>query len=115
MLATYIPTMRLNFFRFHWLRFFGAILALLFAILYLAGGEEFALGGFALIAIIAGYIGIRVRKGTMPALCDLCKETGTLKAEYGAGFSNARLILNCPKCGRVINAAEKGIKPKREK
>ena len=107
--------MRLNFFRFHWLRFLGAVLALFFAILYLAGGEEIALAGFAFIAIIAGFIGIRVRKGTMPALCDLCKEHGTLKAEYGAGFSNARLILNCPNCGRVINTATRGAAPEREK
>lgn len=107
--------MRLNFSRCHRLRFFGAVLALLLALLYLGDQEEIALIGFAVVATISSYLCIRIRKGNMPATCDLCGENGTLKAEYGAGFSNARLILNCPHCGRVINKASQGIDPQQEK
>ena len=107
--------MFLNFFRFHWLRFIGAILALLLSIIYLFGFEEISLAGFGIGIVIASYIGIRIRKGSMPARCDLCGSEGSLKAEYGAGFSNARLVLTCSSCGRVINGGEKGtIKPRKE-
>ena len=107
--------MFLNFFRFHWLRFIGAILALLLSVIYLFGFEEISLAGFAVGIVIACYIGIKIRKGTMPARCDLCGSQGTLKAEYGAGFANARLVLSCAHCGRVINGGAKGtIKPRKE-
>jgi hypothetical protein len=83
--------------------------------LYLGEQEEIALIGFAVVATITAYLCFRIRKGDMPATCDLCGENGTLKAEYGAGFSNARLILNCPHCGRVINKASRGTDPQQEK
>lgn len=102
--------MHLSFVLFHWLRFLGAVFALCFAILYIMGGEEISLAGFAVIALVASVIGIRIRKGSMPATCDLCKTRGTMKAEYGAGFSNARLVITCPHCGRVVNKAKTGIK-----
>jgi hypothetical protein len=103
--------MRLSLVRFHWLRFLGAIFALVLAIIYLMESEEIALLGFALIALVAAVICIKIRKGTLPAICDLCRSKGTMRAEYGPGFSNARLILNCPQCGRVINKAQAGMQP----
>ncbi len=106
--------MYLNFFRFHWLRFLTAIIVLALALLYLMEVEGIALFGFLFLALIVTIICDKIRKGTMPAICDLCRSKGTIKAEYGAGFSNARLILNCPQCGRVINKADQGINPQKE-
>lgn len=101
--------------RFHWIRFIGAVVALLLAILYLAGFERVSLVGFILIGIYAAVVCILVQNGTLPARCDLCSSKGTLKAEYGHGFTNVRLILSCPKCGRVVNTAKNGIKPGKER
>ncbi len=99
---------------FHWIRFFGAIAALLLAILYLAEFEQFALAGFLLIGIYVTYVFIRMRKGGYPARCDLCGSRSRLTVEH-EGFSNVRLILECPRCGRVVNTAGNGIIPGREK
>lgn len=106
--------MHISLIRLYWLRLIGAALALLLAILYLAEFEEISLAGFALIALMAIYIGIRINNGTMPAHCDLCGSEGTMGAEYGAGYANARLILNCRRCGRVINGASGSVKPQKE-
>jgi hypothetical protein len=106
--------MRISLLRFHWLRFIGAITALLLALIYLAEYEYLSLTGFGVMALIMTYGGIRIRRGTLPAVCDLCGAASTMSAEYGAGFSNARLILSCPSCGRVVNRAENGIKPEKE-
>lgn len=106
--------MNLNFFRFYWLRLIGAILTIGLAVTYLSGREEISLTGFALLAVVISFYGIKIRKGTMPALCDLCGSQSTMKAEYGAGFSNARLVVTCPRCGRVINRGTGTIKPERE-
>lgn len=107
--------MNLNFFRFYWLKLIGAIVTISLAVTYLCGYEEVSLTGFALLAVIIGYYGIRIRKGTMPALCDLCSSRATIKAEYGAGFSNARLVITCPRCGRVVNTGTGTVHPEREK
>lgn len=106
--------MRLTLLRFHWLRFFGAIVALLLALLYLYGYEQFSLIGFALIALVLTYGGIRIRRGTLPAICDLCGAHATMTSEYGAGFSNARLIICCPDCGRIVNGSNGGVQPRKE-
>ncbi len=106
--------MYLNFFLFYWLRVLSAIIVLSLAILYLAGGEKIALIGFASLTFIVTIICNMLRKGTMPAACDLCKSKGSMKAEYGAGFSNARLILNCSNCGRIVNKAANGFNPQKE-
>lgn len=106
--------MYLNFHIFHWLRFLCALVVLALAILYLAGGEKIALIGFAIIACAATVICTRLRKGTMPAVCDLCQARGVMKAEYGAGFSNARLVIDCPRCSRVVNKAKQGVNPQKE-
>lgn len=100
---------------FHWIRFIGAILALLLAILYLIGFEQVSLAGFILIGIYGAVTCILVQNGTLPAKCDLCSSKGTLKAEYGHGFTNVRLVLSCPQCGRVVNTAKNGIKPGKER
>lgn len=101
--------MNLNFKMFYRLRFFCALIVFGLALLYLAGGEKPALVGFAIITAITVFICDKLRKGTMPADCDLCQASATMKAEYGAGFSNARLVLHCPQCGRVINVAKEGV------
>ncbi|WP_028584332.1 hypothetical protein [Desulfogranum mediterraneum] len=101
----------LNFRTFHRLRIYTAVVVLFFALLYLLGLEKPALGGFAAVAVIGAVFCNRIRLGTMPACCDLCAARGTLKAEYGAGFSNARLVLDCPQCGRVVNRAGRGAPP----
>jgi hypothetical protein len=106
--------MHLSFIRFYWLRLFGALTALTLALLYLAGFELTGLAGFSCIGAIAVYIGIRINNETMPARCDLCGATGTMKAEYGTGFVNARLILICPYCGRVVNSSPGSVKPQKE-
>ena len=100
---------------FHWIRFIGAIVALLLAILYLIGFEKISLVGFSLIGAYGAVVCILLQKGTLPAKCDLCSTKGTMKAEYDYGFANARLVLGCPKCGRVINGAKHGIRPERER
>lgn len=99
---------------FHWIRFFGAILTLLLAILYLTGFELISLAGFIFIGIYAAVVCILVQNGTLPARCDLCGSKGTLKAEYGHTFTNVRLVLSCPQCGRVVNTAKHGIRPGKE-
>lgn len=99
---------------FHWIRFFGAIMALLLAVLYLIGFEQISLVGFTIIAIYAAVVCIKLQKGKLPARCDLCRSKGTLKAEYGHAFTNSRLVLSCPQCGRVVNRAKNGIRPGKE-
>ena len=106
--------MNLNFLRFYWLRFIGALVTISLAMLYLGGYEEEALAGFAFLAVVAAYLGIRIRKGNMPALCDLCGSLATMKAEYGAGFVNARLVISCPRCGRVVNRGTNTVRPEKE-
>jgi hypothetical protein len=106
--------MQISLIRFYWLRLIGAVFALFLALLYLGGFEMASLGGFTIIACVAIYMGIRINNGTMPATCDLCGSPGTMKAEYGAGFTNARLILECGRCGRVVNGAPGSVKPQRE-
>lgn len=105
----------MSIFLFHWIRFVGAILALLLAVLYLIGFERVSLVGFTLIGIYAAVTCILVQQGTLPARCDLCRSKSTLKAEYQHGFTNVRLILNCPQCGRVVNRAKHGVIPGKEK
>lgn len=100
---------------FHWLRFCGAVAALILAILYLAGYEQLSLIGFFLIGIYAAITCIRIQKGTQPAKCDLCGAGGILKVEYEHGYTNVRLILDCPHCGQVVNTAKTGVKPGLEK
>lgn len=106
--------MQINFIRFYWLRLFGAVFALILALLYLAEFQRISLIGFSCNAFIVIYLTIRINNGTMPAECDLCGNPGTMKAEYGAGFSNARLILTCEQCGRIINSAPGSVKPRKE-
>lgn len=106
--------MHVSLIRLYWLRLIGAVLALLLAILYLAEFEYASLAGFAIIALVGIYLGIRINNGTMPARCDLCGSEGTIGAEYGAGYANARLILNCCRCGRVINGKPGSVKPAKE-
>jgi hypothetical protein len=98
-----------------WVRIGGAGFALLLAAAYLAGYIVFALTGFGLIGLIGGTIGYRINGGNLPATCDLCGQKGLFRAEYGHGFGNARLILDCPECGRVVNRAGGGVGVAREK
>lgn len=107
--------MYLNFHTFHKLRIITAVIVLILALIYLNGGEKIALIGFALMSTVVAIICNKIRKGIMPAVCDLCGTKATLQAEYGAGFSNARLVLNCPCCGRVVNQAKQGVNPQRER
>lgn len=95
--------MYLNFKIFYRTRLILACIVLGLSLLYLNGGEKTALGGFAVLTLVTVFLCDKLRKGTMPAICDLCGKAGTMKAEYGAGFSNARLVLSCPRCGRVVN------------
>lgn len=106
--------MYFSFVRLHWLRFSGAIIALLLAIIYLLEFEGVSLIGFGMMAVAGAYLGMALRNGTLPARCDLCGSPGRFSAEYGAGFSNARLILSCQQCGRVINNSERGVAPEQE-
>lgn len=106
--------MHLSLIRFYWLRLFGAVLALVLALLYLSGYEAVSLLGFTIIAFVATVITIRISKNTMPASCDLCGAPSTMTAEYGAGFVNARLILNCTRCGRVVNTTPGSVNPQKE-
>lgn len=107
--------MYLNFHTFHKLRIVTAVIVLFLAIIYLNGGEKIGLTGFAVLAAVVAIICNKIRKGVMPAICDLCSTKATMKAEYEAGFSNARLIINCPCCGRVVNQAKQGVNPQKEK
>lgn len=107
--------MRLSLTTFHKLRIITATIVLFLALIYLSGQEAFSLAGFALLAVVATYICYHLRNGSMAAECDLCRSQATMKAEYGAGFSDARLVINCPQCGRVINGAKQGVEPQREK
>ncbi len=102
---------------FHFLyraRIGGAAAALMLAGTYLAGYLVFAVAGFALLGLAGGVTGFLINRGTLPAICDLCGRRGIFSAEYGHGFRNARLILDCPRCGRVINRAEHGVDVERE-
>jgi|GEM_PF-2331368 len=107
--------MRLSLTAFHRLRVITATIVLVLALMYLSGQEAFSLAGFALIAAGASYICYHLRNGSMAAVCDLCRSQATMKAEYGAGFSHARLVINCAQCGRVVNGAEQGVEPQLEK
>lgn len=106
--------MVVSFHRLHWLRFLGAILAMALATAYLLEFEGYALIGFTLLGALLCFGGIRLHRGTLQARCDLCDSAATMKAEYGAGFSGARLILNCPRCGRVVNAGSATPFPRKE-
>lgn len=106
--------MRLSLLRFYWLRVFGAVLALVLALLYLTDFEGLSIIGFSFMALAAAVITIRISRNTMPASCDLCGAPATMTAEYGAGYSNARLILNCTRCGRVVNGRPGSVKPQKE-
>ena len=97
--------------RFHWIRFIGAVVMLILSLCYLFGFEEFAITGFIIIAVYATVLCTRLQKGTQPAICDLCGAKATMKVEYEQAFSNVRLIVQCPHCGRVVNTAKKGIRP----
>ncbi len=107
--------MLLSFHRFYKLRIITAVIVFILAILYLTGYEEVGLAGFAVITALAAYVCNKLRLGTMAAYCDLCGRDGLMKAEYGAGFSNARLVLNCCNCGRVVNSTKLGVCLKKEK
>jgi len=106
--------MRLSLLRLYWLRIFGALFALIFAIFYLLGLEELSVACFGVMALAITVLTIRIRNNTLPADCDLCGASATITAEYGAGFANARLILNCSRCGRVINSRPGSMKPQKE-
>ncbi len=97
--------------RFHWLRFIAAAVVLVLALLYLAGLETIAMVGFLVIGIYAGLLTIRLGRGRQKASCDLCGGPGILRVEHGPGFSGARLVLDCPHCGRVVNTAREGMQP----
>lgn len=101
--------------RFHWLRFIGAVVALVLALFYLAGFETISMTGFLIIAVYAALLTIRLARGRQQATCDLCGSPGILRVEHGPAFSGARLVLDCPRCGRVINTAREGMKPGMEK
>lgn len=106
--------MHLSLLRFYWLKIYCAILALVFAMLYLTGFEGLSILGFSGIALVAAVITIRISRNTMVAICDLCGAPATMTAEYGAGYANARLILNCSHCGRVINGKPGSMQPQKE-
>jgi len=100
--------------RFHWIRFFGAAAALVLALMYLFGYEQPALAGFLVIGVYATITCVRIQRGTQPAKCDLCGRSSKMKVEYDHGFSNVKLIVECPDCGRIVNKAKQAIKPGRE-
>ena len=101
--------------RFRWLRFIAAAVALVLALLYLAGFETIAMAGFLVIGIYAALLTIRLIRGRQKARCDLCGGPGTLRVEHGPIYSGARLVLDCPRCGRVVNTARQGMQPGIEK
>lgn len=106
----------MNIVRLHSIRFIGAILALLLGIIYLAGFIKTSLFGFFLIGSYAAVTSILIQNGKQPAKCDLCGSKSLMKVEYEHGFTNVRLILDCPRCGRVVNTAASGLPvPGREK
>lgn len=98
----------------YWSKVVGACIVLALALVYLIGFTKSGLVGFVLVGVVGGSIGYRIKKGSLPAVCDLCGSKGFFSAEYGAGFSNARLILTCEKCGRVVNKVPYGIRPEKE-
>lgn len=104
----------MSFKSLYWGRIGGAGAALFLAVAYLAGHIVFALTGFGLVGLIGGTIGYRINRGSLPAICDLCGGKGIFRAEYGHGYRNARLILDCPRCGRVVNRAGHGVGVERE-
>jgi hypothetical protein len=104
----------MNILRFHWIRFIGAIIILLLSLCYLFGLEAFAISGFIVIAVYTTVLCTRLQKGNQPAVCDLCQAKAMMKVEYEHGFSNVRLVIQCPHCGRVVNTAKNGIRPGRE-
>ena len=106
--------MRLSLLRLYWIRIFGALFALIFAVFYLMGLEGLSVAGFGMMALAITILTIRIRNNTLPASCDLCGAPSTITAEYDAGFANARLILNCRRCGRVINGRPGSMKPQKE-
>lgn len=109
-----LPSDVMTILRFHWLRFIGAIVTLILALLYLFGFEKPAMAGFIVIGAYATFLGIRIQRGKQRAVCDLCGAKSMMKVEYEPGFSNVRLIIDCPRCGRVVNKAKRGIRPGRE-
>lgn len=104
----------MNILRFHWIRFIGAIVILFLALCYLFDYKVFAMTGFIIITVGVTLFCAMLRKGKVPAVCDLCGSKALMKVEYEPGFINVRLVVNCPHCGRVINTAKNGIKPGRE-
>lgn len=100
--------------RLYWLRIWGAVLTLGLAMLYLADYMAIALSGFAMMAVAVTLLTRRILNNTLPALCDLCGTRSTIGVEYGPGFSGARLILNCSRCGRVINGRPGSMHPQKE-
>lgn len=101
--------------RFHWIRFIAAITALILALLYLFGFEQSALLGFFILGTYAAITCVRIQRGSQGARCDLCSSKAKMKVEYGHGFTNVKLIVDCPQCGRVVNIAKHGIQPGLEK
>lgn len=106
--------MHFSLLRLYWLRILGAVLALVFAMLYLLDREGLAIGGFAVLALAVTAITVMIRKNRLPASCDLCGSSATISAEYDAGFANARLILNCRRCGRIVNGRPGSMQPRKE-
>jgi len=106
--------MRLSLLKLYWLRTLGAFFALVCAIVYLAGLERTAALGFTVLALAVTVIAVRINRNSLPATCDLCDAPATIGAEYDAGFANARLILHCQRCGRVINSRPGSMKPQKE-
>ena len=104
----------MNILRFHWIRFIGAIVILFLALCYLFGYEVFAMTGFIIIAVGVTIFCAMLRQGNLPAVCDLCRSRALMKVEYEPGFINVRLVVNCPRCGRVVNTAKNGIRPGRD-
>lgn len=95
-------------------RITGAVFVLVLSIGYLAGYVGPALSGFVLVGLVGGSIGYLINNGTLPAVCDICGGRGVFSAEYGHGFRNVRLILDCPHCGRVINRSGQGVVVEKE-
>ena len=95
----------------------GAIATLILAIVYLLGFEVQAMTGFIVIAVYAVVLSIRIQQGTQPAVCDLCRSRAHMKVKYEHGFSNVRLMVQCPHCGTVVNTAGStgGVRPGRAK
>ena len=98
----------------YWGRIAGAAAALLLAVTYMAGFIELALFGFGIVGLVGGVIGYRLNRGSLLAICDLCGKKGIFRAEHGHGFRNARIVLDCPGCGPVVNRAGYGMRVERE-